>query len=95
MALVRRCQVSVKGSDGVIHAIEVVGSSVFEVAAAAVARFREDGWTEPLGADVVLHVEVAVPAVTHDVPIAALRRWANGPSVSPKQELLKRPFRAS
>jgi hypothetical protein len=39
--------------------------------------------------------EVRVAPVIPDVPMKALERWANGPSLSPKQELLKRPLRRS
>ena len=34
----------------------------------------------------------AASAITHNVPLKALERWANESSVSPKQKLLKEPF---
>jgi hypothetical protein len=50
---------------------------------------------EPLAPTAVIRVEVQRAPVVHEVPVTALERWANGPSVSPKQELLKRPVRRS
>ena len=95
MASVRRCRVSVTDADGVSHVVEVHGTSVFEVAASALAQFRHDAWIDALPPSAVLHVEVQMPAVVHHVPVKAVQRWVEGPSVSPKQELLKHPLRRS
>ena len=95
MAAVRRCRVSVTDADGVTHIVEVQGTSAFEVAAAAVAQFKLEGWIDALAPTTVLHVEVHLPPTIHKVPMKALQRWANGPSVSPKEELVKRPLRRS
>jgi hypothetical protein len=77
----------------VVHSVEVTGTSVFEVAAAGIAQLREEGLTEPLVPTAVIRVEVQLAPVVHELPLKALQRWANGPRVSPKQELLKRPLR--
>jgi len=92
---VRRCRVSVTHAEGVSHVVEVHGASVFEVAATALAQFRGGAWIEALPPSGVLQVEVQRPAVVHQVPLTAVHRWIEGPSVSPKQELLKRPLRRS
>jgi hypothetical protein len=84
----------VPGGDGVVHCVEVTGTSVFEVAAAGIAQMREEGLMEPLVPTAMIRVEVQLAPVVHELPLKALQRWANGPSVSPKQELLKRPLRA-
>lgn len=89
----RRCHVRVSTADGVTHAVTVQASSLFEAAAAAVAQMRQEGWTGTLPPDAVLRVEVQLVPVVHEVPLKALERWANGPSVSPKQKLLQQPFR--
>jgi len=68
---------------------------VYDVAAAAVAHFTHEGWVDTLAPTTVLQVEVHVPPTVHHVPLQALRRWANAPSVSPKQDLLKRPLKRS
>ncbi|HEX6974437.1 MAG TPA: hypothetical protein VF147_08550 [Vicinamibacterales bacterium] len=75
------------------HAVDVQGTSVFEAAAAGLAQLRDEGWTAPLAPSAVIRVEVQLAPVVHDVPVKSLERWAGGPSVSPKQELLKRPLR--
>lgn len=84
---------SVVTSDGVSHAVTVQATTLFEAAAAAVARLRDEGWSGALPPDGVLRVEVQLPPVVHEVPLKALQRWADGPSISPKQELLKRQCR--
>ena len=81
-----------KTGDDVIHTVEVQASSIF-AAASGIARFRDEGWIDTLGPDVVVRVEVQLPPVVHDVPVHALKRWASGPGTGPKQELLKRPLR--
>jgi hypothetical protein len=93
MAAVRRCRVSVTDADGVTHVVEVHGASVYDVAAAALAQFTHEGWVDTLAPTAVLTVEVHVLPTVHKVPLKVLQRWANGPSASPKQELLKQPLR--
>ncbi len=88
MTTTRRCKVSVRTADGVSHVIEVRGSSLFEVAAAAVAQLRDEGWSS-LPPDAILRVEVQLPPIVHDVPLTALQRWSREPSVSPRQKLLQ------
>lgn len=92
MGTVRRCRVSVRGTDGVIHTVEAEGSSLFEVAAAAVTVFRSEGWTDALTPNAVLQIQVQLPPVVHDVPLRAVERWANAPSVSPSESLMKKGF---
>jgi hypothetical protein len=91
---VRRCRVSVRGQDGVTHAVVAEGNSLFEVAAAAIALLHDEGWAGALPPDAVVQVEVQLPAIVHEVPLKALERWAAGPSVSPREELLKRRLRS-
>jgi hypothetical protein len=93
VSTVRKCRVSLTTADGITHSVDVQGTSVFEVAAAGITLMREERWIEALPPDAVVRVEVQVAPVVHDVPLAALERWANGPSLSPRQELLKRPLR--
>jgi hypothetical protein len=92
---IRSCRVTVTTADDVIHMVEVQASRIFDAAASGVARFRDEGWIDTLGPDAVIRVEVQLPPVVHDVPVQALKRWASGPGIGPKQELLKRPLRGS
>jgi hypothetical protein len=44
--------------------------------AAAVAAFRLPGWAaEALTPNALLHIEVQLPPITHDVPLKAIDRW--------------------
>jgi hypothetical protein len=73
--------------------VNVQASTLFEAADAGVAQLRQGGWPASLPPDATIQVEVHVPPVIHAVPLKAVERWANGPSVSPKEELIKRPVR--
>ena len=87
----RTCRVTVKDLDGVAHRVEVQASTLFEAGAAAVAAFRQQGWAaEALTPNAVLHIEVQLPPITHDVPLKAIERWLRTPSVSPTQEMGER-----
>ena len=66
---------------------------MFEAAAAAMAIFRQQGWAATaLTANAKLRVEVPLPTVVHDVPVAAVERWLRSPNASPKEAVLKKQF---
>lgn len=73
-----------RGGDGITRTVEAQGSSqassLFEVAAAAVALLRNEGWTDALTPNTVLQVEVQLPPIVHQVPFKAVERWAAGPN---------------
>jgi hypothetical protein len=76
------------------HTVQVQASTLFEAGAAAVAAFRQQGWAaEALTPNAVLHIEVQLPPITHDVPLKAIERWLRTPSVSPKEEMWMRSLR--
>ena len=82
---------TVSDAEGVLHHVDVQGSTLFEAAAAAVAAFRQQGWAgAALTPGAVLRVEVQLPNVVHDVPLKAVERWLGSPSSSPRDQLLKR-----
>jgi hypothetical protein len=83
-------QGSVTGADGITHTVEVAGTSLFHVAAAAVAQLRDEGWSAALTPNATLRVEVQIPPIVHDVPLKALEQWAAGPNTSPKEAVLKK-----
>jgi hypothetical protein len=86
----RNCSVSVRDTEGVMHTVQVQGSSLFEAAAHAVAAFREQGWAaEALTPAAVLRVEVHAPPVVHEVPVKAVERWLHSPNASPKEMTTK------
>jgi hypothetical protein len=62
---------------------------------AAVGAFRQQGWaSDALTPNAILHIEVQLPPTSHDVPLKAIERWLRTPSVSPREEILKRKVAA-
>jgi hypothetical protein len=81
VATVRRCRVTVKDTDGITHTVEAQGSTLFEVAAAAIAMFRTEEWLDALTPNTVLQIEVQLPPIIHQVPLqapGAVGSWAEG-----------------
>ena len=94
MPPLRTCRVTIKDLDGVSHHVEVQASTLFEAGTAAAAAFRLQGWAaDALTPNAVLHIEVQLPPITHDVPLKAIEQWLRTPSVSPKEEMGKRTLR--
>jgi hypothetical protein len=86
----RSCAVSLRDVEGVVHTVQVQGETLFEVAARAMAAFREEGWAaDALTPSAILRVEVYLPTVVHEVPLKAVERWLRSPS-SPKEMTIKR-----
>ncbi len=86
----RPCRVSVRDIDGVVHSVEVQGATLFEAAAQAVSAFEREPWAAAaLTAGATLDVEVAMPPVRHRVPLAALRKWIESPTTSPREKTIK------
>jgi hypothetical protein len=91
VATVRACRVSMKDVHGITHHVEVQAATLFEAAAAAVAAFRQQQWAaDALTPHAIVRVEVALPAIVHDVPLKTLERWLDSPSASPREDLAKR-----
>jgi hypothetical protein len=90
----RLWRVTLKDGDGIAHRVEIHASTLFEAGAAAVAAFRQQGWAaDALTPNAILHIEVQLPPISHDVPLKAIERWLRTPSVSRKEEVAKRAVR--
>ena len=87
----RTCIVSFVDSEGIRHSIEVAAESLYEAAALAVREFRRHPWTDGMEPGAMTHLAVSVksPAITHEVTIRQLERWAGGGAKSPREILLK------
>jgi hypothetical protein len=85
------CVVSFVDSEGIRHSIEVAAESLYEAAALGVREFRRHPWTDGMEPGAMTHMAVSVksPAVTHEVTIRQLERWAGGGAKSPREILLK------
>ena len=91
MPAVRSCRVTITDLQGATHAVDVHASTLFEAAAAALSAFRHQGWAaEALTASAVLRVEVRLPPIVHDVPLAAVERWLRSSSSSPREMVTKK-----
>jgi hypothetical protein len=86
---VRLCTVSFKDVRGIRHSIDVEAESVYEAVVLAVRRFRQDAWTEPIGAATVLDVEAREPAAKHSVSLQQVERWLGGATSSPNEAAKK------
>jgi hypothetical protein len=86
--------VSATDLNGTTHTLTLHAATLFEAAAAAIGAFRQEPWAaDALASNAVLHVEVQLPPVAHDVPVKAVERWLNGPNVSPREQTAKRRIR--
>lgn len=86
--------VSLTDSQGIKHTVEVTADSLFEAAAMALAVFKKDGWTDPVGSAARLEVQVREPAVTHTVSVLQIQRWLQGATPSPNERVRKDKLRA-
>jgi hypothetical protein len=81
--------VSFRDVRGIRHAVDVEAESLYEAVVFAVRRFREDRWTEPIGAATVLDVEAREPATKHSISLQQLERWLGGATASPNEAAKK------
>jgi hypothetical protein len=83
-----------RDSEGISHRVRVQATTLFEAAAAAVATFRQERWAaDALTPAAILHVEVQVPPIIHDVSLRAVEKWLGEASASPKEAVSKERFR--
>jgi hypothetical protein len=76
---VRACIVSFKGVSGIRHSVDVQADTLYEAVVLAVKRFREDIWSEQVGAGTSLEVEVHEPATKHSLTLQQVERWLASP----------------
>ena len=80
---VRTCSVTLTDTQGLRHSVDVTAESLFEAAATALAIFKKNGWTDPIGSAARLEVEVREPGVKHTVTVLQIQRWLQGATPSP------------
>ncbi len=87
----RTCTVSFTGTDGIVHAVEVSASSLYEAAALALAEFRKSWLVEVLpGRATRLTVTVRSPATSHELTVGKLEDWLASGGKSPNEQVEKR-----
>jgi hypothetical protein len=90
----RTCHVSFTGTDGIVHAVEVSASSLFEAAVLALAEFRKSWLTEVLpGRATRLTVAVKAPATSHELTVGKVEDWLAGGGKTPNEQVVKKKLR--
>lgn len=86
----RNCAVSLVDDDGVMHTVEVTGSSLFEVASLALQRFQQSPWfAQGLRRSTRIEVEMLQPGERHSLSVEQLLAWSTRPPRSPQEMLAK------
>lgn len=83
------CSVTLTDARGIRHTVDVTAESLFEAAGLALAAFKKDGWTDPIGPATKLDVEVRHPSVRHSVSVLQIQRWLQGATISPNERVKK------
>jgi hypothetical protein len=82
--------VSFIDSEGVEHAVQVAGASLYEAAAMGLAEFRRCGFAETsFGPATRLKVRVQSPEAEHTVSVGKMTRWLEGGARSPSERIEK------
>ena len=89
MPNLRKCRVTVKDIEGVVHAVDVTAETLNEAVGQAVALFRRDEWASALPEAGEVHVEVRQPPVEHSINLKDFWRWLDASSKSPRDLMLK------
>ena|ERR1700676_424032 len=87
----RTCRVSFTGTDGMVHAVEVSASTLYEAAVLALAEFRKGWLVEVLpGRGTLLTVTIKGPAASHELTVGKLEDWLASGGKSPRELVEKR-----
>ena len=85
------CIVSYVDVDGLRHAVELDGESLYEAAVLALRTFRQHGY-EP-GELTKLQIEIRT-SIIHTVTLKRVNSWLQGGAKSPKEAITKDRLRA-
>ena len=82
----RTCNVSFIGVSGIRHGVDVEADAVYEAAVKAIARIRQDPWTEQVGPATRLDIEIRDSSTKHSVTLKQVESWLASTSASPHIE---------
>jgi hypothetical protein len=86
MSELKTCRVAYRDSDGTVHSVDVVASTLYEAAVLGNKAFQIADWSEnPIG---FLEITVSAPVVKHQVSIAKLTAWLES-ARSPRELVMK------
>jgi hypothetical protein len=63
----KRCKVTYKDLEGVIHSVEVTAESVYEASVLALAALSKHDWIESVGPGTRLEIQVIEPGVEAEI----------------------------
>jgi hypothetical protein len=80
----RKCTVTVKDIEGVVHVTTVTAESLNEAVGLAIAAFRKEPWASMLPEMSSARIEVQQPIVEHEVNLQAWWKWLDRTGVAPR-----------
>jgi hypothetical protein len=90
----RTCLVSFTDpARGIKHSVDVTAETLYEAAAIGLKLLRDGGWVGHPGPAARLEIHVRLPAVTHEITVQQLRRWAESSANTAAEELRKERVR--
>jgi hypothetical protein len=89
----KKCKVTYKDLDGVLHSVEVTAESVYEASVLALSALSKHEWVEHVGPGTRLEIQILEPGVAHLLLVAQLRAWLDRPTTSPAESVKKRKLR--
>ena len=76
------------------HSVEVTAETLYEAAAVALKRLKNDEWSESVAPGTPIDIQVREPPTTHTLTLSQIRRWCDGVAVSPDEVLKRNRVRA-
>ena len=83
----RNCKVVCRDSEGIEHAVNVTGESLYDAVAQGLRFFRASEWVNPIT------VKVKEPEIEHRVRVRAFEAWLERTNRSPKEMAGKQRIR--
>jgi hypothetical protein len=92
---VRSCRVTIEGTDGVAHTVEVTAATLYEAVAQGIAALRGRDWVDalPEGHNLI-KVAVAEVPVVHQVKAIEFAKWLERAGGSPRDVIQRHKVRA-
>lgn len=92
---VRSCRVTIEGTDGVSHTVEVTAATLYEAVAQGLAALRGREWVDglPQGHNII-KVAVAEVPVVHQVKVIEFTKWLERTGGSPRDVFQRQRIRA-
>jgi hypothetical protein len=91
---VRSCRVTIEGTDGVSHTVEVTAGTLYEAVAQGLAALRGREWVDglPQGHNII-NVAVAEVPVVHQVKVIEFTKWLERTGGSPRDVVQRQRIR--